>query len=291
MCHGVDLFDGLIQGIIGQHRKHRTEDFLLHYCIPEGYIIHNSRSDLKSSRIVVTAADYLAGINQIADTSKVLFINNFPIILIIQRCGTKLFPDLFLDLSDQFILDFSVAVNIIRCYTGLTTVEIFSKYNSSGCKFQVGTFLYNAGAFTAQLQGNRGQMYRCFCHYFPANMLASCKENIVKMFIEKSVIFRTSAVYHSHILGIKTFGDNGFNHPAGVRRVGTWFQYNCISGCNRIDQRINGEQERIIPWTHNQDHTIRRWLLIASGSELGKGSQYCFFFCIGRCMADHVAEF
>ena len=24
--------------------------------------------------------------------------------------------------------------------------------------------------------------------------------------------------YHSHILGIKTFGDNGFNHPAGVRR-------------------------------------------------------------------------
>ena len=220
-----------------------------------------------------------------------LFINNFPIILIIQRCGTKLFPDLFLDLSDQFILDFSVAVNIIRCYTGLTTVEIFSKYNSSGCKFQVGTFLYNAGAFTAQLQGNRGQMYRCFCHYFPANMLASCKENIVKMFIEKSVIFRTSAVYHSHILGIKTFGDNGFNHPAGVRRVGTWFQYNCISGCNRIDQRINGEQERIIPWAHNQDNTIRRWLLIASGSELGKGSQYCFFFCIGRCMADHVAEF
>ena len=111
------------------------------------------------------------------------------------------------------------------------------------------------------------------------------------MFIEKSVIFRTSAVYHSHIPGIKTFGDNGFNHPAGVRRVGTWFQYNCISGCNRIDQRINGEQERIIPWAHNQDNTIRRWLLIASGSELGKGSQYCFFFCIGRCMADHVAEF
>ena len=123
------------------------------------------------------------------------------------------------------------------------------------------------------------------------NSLTSGEENIVKMFIEKSVIFRTSAVYHSHILGIKTFGDNGFNHPAGVRRVGTWFQYNCISGCNRIDQRINGEQERIIPWAHNQDNTIRRWLLIASGSELGKGSQYCFFFCIGRCMADHVAEF
>ena len=128
------------RGIIGQHRKHRTEDFLLHYCIPEGYIIHNSRSDLKSYRIVVTAADYLAGIDQIADTSKVLFINNFPIILIIQRCGTKLFPDLFLDLSDQFILDFSVAVNIIRCYTGLTTVEIFSNTILLAASFRFALF-------------------------------------------------------------------------------------------------------------------------------------------------------
>ena len=88
----------------------------------------------------------------------------------------KLFPDLFLDLSDQFILDFSVAVNIIRCYTGLTTVEIFSKSILLAASFRLALFSTMQGLLPTQLQGNRGQMYRCFCHYFPANMLASCKE-------------------------------------------------------------------------------------------------------------------
>ena len=65
------------------------------------------------------------------------------------------------------------------------------------------------------------------------------------MFIEKSVIFRTSAVYHSHILGIKTFGDNGFNHPAGAVSYTHLAVYKrqvvargmgecCVSGCGDI---------------------------------------------------------
>ena len=119
------------------------------------------------------------------DTGEVFFINDLSIIFIIQRCRTKLFFDLFLNLMDQFILDLFVAVDIIRCNTGLSTVEIFSKYDSSGSQFQVCTFLYDAWAFSAKFKSDRSQMCGSFCHHFTAYVLASGEEDVVKMFIKQ----------------------------------------------------------------------------------------------------------
>ena len=106
-------------------------------------MIHDSRCNLQSFRVAVTTADYFVRINQAADTGKVFLIDDFAIIFIIQRCRSKLFFNLFLNLADQFIFNFLITVDIIWFNTGLTAVEIFSEYNPSGCQFQVGTFFYD----------------------------------------------------------------------------------------------------------------------------------------------------
>lgn len=110
-------------------------------------MIHYSRCNLQSTWIAVTATDNFVRIDQVMDAREVFLINDFSVIFVIQRGRTKLFFYLFLNLTDQFILDFFVTVNIIRCNTGLSAVEILSKYNSSGSQFQVGAFLYNTWAF------------------------------------------------------------------------------------------------------------------------------------------------
>ena len=254
-------------------------------------MIHYSRCNLQSTWIAVSAADDFGRVDQVMDACEVFLIDNFSVIFIIQRGRTKLFSDLFLNLTDEFILDFFIAVNIIRCHTGLSTVEIFSKYNSSGGQFEIGTFLYDTWAFSAEFESNRSQVRGCFCHYFTTCMLTSSEEDIVKMLIEQRCVFCTFAIYDCYIMRIKTFANNRFDHAAGVRGICTWFQYNCISGSDGIYQRISREQERIIPWAHDQNHTVRRWFLIASGGELGDRSPYSLFLCVGWGVADHVAEF
>ena len=85
-------------------------------------MIHYSRCNLQSTWIAVSAADDFGRVDQVMDACEVFLIDNFSVIFIIQRGRTKLFSDLFLNLTDEFILDFFISVNIIRCHTGLATV-------------------------------------------------------------------------------------------------------------------------------------------------------------------------
>ena len=56
----------------------------------------------------------------------------------------------------------------------------------------------------------------------------------------------------------ETFFDHGFHNIECVRGIGTRFYDCCISGCNGIDQRVKSEQNRVIPWTHDQHGSVRR---------------------------------
>ena len=51
----------------------------------------------------------------------------------------------------QPVLNSTVAVNIVRCNTGLSAVQIFSEYDSSCCQFDIGSLIYNTRALSAQL--------------------------------------------------------------------------------------------------------------------------------------------
>lgn len=101
-----------------------------------------------------------------------LFVDDFSVIFVIQRGFAKLLTDLFLDLFQKRILHFSVTVNVVRCYAGLSAVQIFAEYNTFGGKLDICRFIYDAGAFSPKLQGDWSEVLAGMAHdLFPTAWL------------------------------------------------------------------------------------------------------------------------
>ena len=131
--------------------------------------------------------------------------------------------NLFLNLLQKLIFHFHVTVNVVRGYAGLSTVQIFSKYNTFGGKLDICRFIYNAGAFSPKLQGNRSEVLAGMAHNLFSHSLAAGEEDVVKVLLEKAGVFLASTHNNGHIFFRKTFADDFADDVAGGRRVGTWF--------------------------------------------------------------------
>ena len=141
----------------------------------------------------MTAMNNFMPVDQSTDSVEMFFINDLSIIRILKRMSAELKLNLFFDFSDKSILDRSVTADIIRCDACLSTVQIFSENNSSGCKLQICRFINDTGAFTAELKCYRSKMCRSFFHDFFTDILTSGEKNIVKMFFQQTGVFGASA--------------------------------------------------------------------------------------------------
>ncbi len=98
-------------------------------------------------------------------------------------------------------------------------------------------------------------------HDFPAYGLAPRKEDIVKMLPQQAGVFRPAARDDRDIAFIKTFCYDAADDPAGGRGVGAGFKNHGISCRQCVYQGVEGQQEGIIPGTHNQHCAVRGRLL------------------------------
>ena len=103
-------------------------------------------------------------------------------------------------------------------------------------------------------------------------------------------IFRAAAGNNRYIFRVKTLMDQKADHFAGCRRVSAWFHDGCVSGSNGIYKWFDGEKERIVPWTHDENHSVWRWLAETAGMELCQRSGNSFFFCVGADMFQHMCD-
>ena len=106
--------------------------------------------------------------------------------------------DLFFNLFDQMVFNFTVTQYIIRCNTCLAAIKKFAEYDSSGGKGNVGCVINNTGAF--KISG-------CFTQTLTPDILASGKEDEIKLHGKQICIFFTSAHDNSNIFFIKAAAD------------------------------------------------------------------------------------
>ena len=99
----------------------------------------------------------------------------------------------------------------------MPAVEEFAEDNPFGGQFQIGCFFHDAGAFSAQLQGDGGQVGSGLLHYLFADGLASGKKDVVKGFLQKAGVLCTASGDGRHIRLLKAFPDDLFHNLAGVR--------------------------------------------------------------------------
>ena len=111
-----------IMCIIRQHRQDRSEDFFSHHGIFPGHIRHHCGSNPQSLLVILSAADDFFRIHQSQQSVKMLLVNDFPIIRILQGIFSKLPHDLLPDSFHQSVADPDITQHIIRCHTGLPAV-------------------------------------------------------------------------------------------------------------------------------------------------------------------------
>ena len=152
-----------------------------------------------------------------------LFVDDFSVIFVIQMGFAKLLTNLFLNLLQKLIFHFPVTVNVVRGYAGLSTVQIFSEYNTFGRKLDICRFIYDAGAFSPKLQGDWSEVLAGMAHDLFSNSLAAGEKDVVKVLLEKAGVFLASTHNNGHIFFRKTFTDDFADDIAGGRRVGAGF--------------------------------------------------------------------
>ena len=199
---------------------------------------------------------------------KVLLVDDFAVVGIVQRMLAELLLNLGRKLGHQLFPDGSVAEDIVRGHAGLAAVEKFSEDNAFGGQRNIGGFVHDAGAFAPQLQHHGGQMLRRPAQHLPAYALAAGEENEVKFLLQQSGVFRPAPRDHSHIRRVKAPGQNFGNEPSRGRSVGAGLYNGGISGGDGIGQRIHGQQEGIVPGAHDQGVAVGHRLGEAVGGKL-----------------------
>ena len=127
-------------------------------------------------------------------------------------------------------------------------------------------------------------------HFF-TNCLTSGEKYKVKFLFKQSRILGSSAHYNGNVFGFKALGKDLLDNLTCRRRIGTGFNNSCITCGNGISKRINRQEKRIVPRTHNKRVTVRYRLLKTMGRKLRKR-------CIDRLslsetfgVSNHIRDF
>ncbi len=70
--------------------------------------------------------------------------------------------------------------HVVRCNTGLSTVQAFDPGNARRGDIQVGGFIQDYRTFPTQFEGNGSQVFGCCRHYDLSDARAAGKKNMVK---------------------------------------------------------------------------------------------------------------
>ena len=143
-----------------------------------------------------------------------LSINNFTVVFIFQRFIAVLKLNLPFNFTYKLILNRLFTKNIIRSHTCLSTVKIFSKHNSLCRKFNIGICFHDTRTLATEFQNYRSERFRLMHKHFSANIPASRKKHKIKLLVNQSSIFFSSACNNSHIFTWENFRNNFLNNYA-----------------------------------------------------------------------------
>ena len=220
-----------------------------------------------------------------------LFVDNLAIVLVFQGLFPILLLDLFPSLGYKRIFHAFVTEDIVRGYTGLTAVQIFTEHDPLCSQLDVGACINDTGTLTTQFQDSRCQMLCRVTKHFPAHRLAAGEEHKIKLLLQQSCVLGSASRNHRDILRCKTFRNDLFDDPAGGRRIGAGFYDGGIACSNGICKGIHCQQEGVIPGTHNQRITVRHRLLETMGRKLRQRSPYSLSFRKFPSVANHIGNF
>ena len=90
---------------------------------------------------------------------------------------------------DKRVFDLFIANDMIGSDTGLSAVKKFTEYDTFRRKFDIGSFIDDAWAFSSEFEYCRSKSLSRMSQYFFSNRLTARKENEIVFLIKKFGVF------------------------------------------------------------------------------------------------------
>ena len=161
------------------------------------------------------------------------------------------------DLTDKILHFRFVDIDMIAGDAGLSSIHEFAEHDAPGCHGNIGAFIDNGWRLAAQFESDGHEIFRSRFHADPAYCRRTGIENIVEWLSEQSLVLLSSSFDKRDIGSGKILFDQFLDDGCRMDRIIAWLEHDRISGCHRFDQRLEGEQERIVPWRYDQHASIR----------------------------------
>ena len=258
----------ILQPVIGQHRQNGAENFLLHHRVFPAHVVQQGGLQLAGVLPHAAAADQFVPVHKAAEPPQMPLVDDAAVVRVLQRLRPVLAGDLRLQSRHQPVMDSALAQDIVGGHAGLAAVEEFAEHDAPGRQRNVGGLVHDAGAFAAQLQHGGGQRFGGVAQHFPAHRGAAREEHKVKFLLQQRGVFLPSAGDHRHEFRGKALLHQRRQHRRSGGGVGAGLDDGGVARRDGVRQRVQRQQQGIVPGAHDEGHAVRPRLPVAAGGKL-----------------------
>ena len=281
----------LVKRLKRKNGQNRPENLFSHNRVDRRDAVHNRGRDATAFGVALAAMRHFVLVDKPAQALEVLLVHDFAVVGVFERCFAELAFNLFCQLSDEFVVHAALNEHVIGRHARLPAVQELTKRDALGGKLDVRARVHDAWALSAQLKHGGREEFGRMTQHFLAYVLASREEDEVEFLLEQRSVFRATARDNRHVLGREAFRDNSLDNRAGRRRIGARFQNNGIACGDGVGERVDGQQERVVPRAHDERVAVGHRLREAVRGELGERCANGFASSKLARVLDHVGNF
>ena len=174
------------------------------------------------------------------------------------------------DQRDQLVMHAALDQQIVGSHARLADVEPFAERDTAGRHTQVGRGVDDAGALATEFERDRREVPGSPFHHQFANMDATGEEDVVPPLIEQRRVLGAAALDDANEAWVERLLANPSQHRTRSRGVGARLEHHGVSGGERARERLERQQERIVPRRHDERHTEGHLARAADAHRVGE---------------------
>ena len=193
-----------------------------------------------------------------------LLVHDLAVRVVADRRDAELVADLAFQGSDELVGDSLVAEHIVGRHARLPAVQELAPDDASRRQIDLGGLVDDAGALPAELEHDRRQVRSRLLEHDLSDRLAAGEEDEVELLVEQLLVLLAPTAHARDVVLGEDIGDEVIDHLARRRRIRARLHDGGVARRERIDQRLDSQQERIVPWADDQHVAQRRRQLVTA---------------------------
>ena len=199
-----------------------------------------------------------------------LLVDDLPVCVVVDGRRAELAADLQRKLVHELVAHGFVHEHVVGRDACLTAIEELAPRDSPGGEPDLGRRIDDARTLAAEFEHGRRQVLGALFEHDLAHRLASREEHQVELLVEQLLVLFATAAHDRDVIGREQLFDELGHDLARGGRVSARLHDGGVAGGKRIHERLDREQERVVPRADDEHVSERRRLLVAARDVMSK---------------------